>query len=299
MTDDERKALREKALAATPGPWEWYGNTKSYDVYLATTHSGRRFVMDFVRWGMGAAAQPRFQVTIDGDASGGGVMRSLKALADGDENAKTKALDLPQLGPKFEVDYRRQFVGIGHPDAAFIAAANPAAVIALLDDNDQLRAEVERLDAALGEEIDERDARLKQIDDIADALGDEGEWSNLHDRGQAAYELASSAVAEVESLRAETTRLCGLLAIERATVEQVMMTQRSERDYDRQQLSTLTAERDTALAAKDEACELADSALTNLSDVTEAYDDGMRSNIYHAVMRISELRAIGRTKEPK
>ncbi|RVJ93121.1 hypothetical protein [Sinorhizobium meliloti] len=44
----------------TPGPWAWFGNANSNHVYLATTHSGRRYVMDFVRWGM-RGAQPRFQ----------------------------------------------------------------------------------------------------------------------------------------------------------------------------------------------------------------------------------------------
>lgn len=44
----------------TPGPWKWFGNASSNHVYLATTHSGRRYVMDFVRWGM-RGAKPRFQ----------------------------------------------------------------------------------------------------------------------------------------------------------------------------------------------------------------------------------------------
>ncbi|WP_234839285.1 hypothetical protein [Sinorhizobium medicae] len=44
----------------TPGPWKWFGNASSNHVYLATTHSGRRYVMDFVRWDM-RGAQPRFQ----------------------------------------------------------------------------------------------------------------------------------------------------------------------------------------------------------------------------------------------
>lgn len=44
----------------TPGPWAWFGNASSNSVYLATRHSGRRYIMDFVRWGM-RGAQPRFQ----------------------------------------------------------------------------------------------------------------------------------------------------------------------------------------------------------------------------------------------
>lgn len=76
------------------------------------------------------------------------------------------------------------------------------------------RAEVERLTAAhdfeeriATEALEERDACIEQINHIADALGDEGEWSNLHDRGDAALYLARNAVAEAESLRAEVERL--------------------------------------------------------------------------------------------
>lgn len=31
----------------TPGPWGWFGNANSNSLYLATTHSGRRYVMGF------------------------------------------------------------------------------------------------------------------------------------------------------------------------------------------------------------------------------------------------------------
>ena len=44
----------------TPGPWKWCGNARTNEVYLATTHSGRRYVMGFQRWGM-RGAQPVFQ----------------------------------------------------------------------------------------------------------------------------------------------------------------------------------------------------------------------------------------------
>ena len=44
----------------TPGPWAWFGNAGSHHVYLATVHSGRRYIMDFTRWGL-RGAQPRFQ----------------------------------------------------------------------------------------------------------------------------------------------------------------------------------------------------------------------------------------------
>lgn len=161
----------------------------------------------------------------------------------------------------------------GEADASFIAAANPQTVIALLD-------EVERLDAALDEEIAERDARLKQIDDIADVLGDEGEWTNLHDRGFAACQLASGAVAEVESLRDETKRLHQMLAVERATVEQVMVTQRSERALLEHQLAAMTK-------ARDEACDIAERHAP-LANVNAPTASGTLSRA-----RIEELRKVG------
>lgn len=46
--------------AHTPGPWEWFGNARNNEIYLATKHSGRRYVMGFQRWGM-RGAQPMFQ----------------------------------------------------------------------------------------------------------------------------------------------------------------------------------------------------------------------------------------------
>jgi hypothetical protein len=82
------------------------------------------------------------------------------------------------------------------PNQAFVRAANPQAVLELLKENAEL-------DRIADELMEERDARTDQIDAIADALGDDGEWSNLHDRGNAALELAHGALAEVESLRAE------------------------------------------------------------------------------------------------
>ncbi len=119
-------ALREACAAATPGPWQWFGNTKQREVYLATVDRGRVLVMDFVRWGM-SGAQPRFQVSRPG-VPDSGIMRSLGELGESES----------PLGPTFEVSYRRQFTGIGHPDAAFIAAARTA-LPAALDEIERLR----------------------------------------------------------------------------------------------------------------------------------------------------------------
>ena len=48
----------------TPGKWGWFGSSRN-GMYLATEHSGRKFVMDFVRQGM-RGAQPRFQPAANG-----------------------------------------------------------------------------------------------------------------------------------------------------------------------------------------------------------------------------------------
>ncbi len=101
------------ARAAQPGPWQWYGNTKHCDVSLATVHGGRVFVMQFARWGM-RYGQPRFQVDHR--------MRSLAELTRGGD----------PMGARFEVSYRKDFVGIGHPDATHIAANDPTTALALI-----------------------------------------------------------------------------------------------------------------------------------------------------------------------
>jgi hypothetical protein len=124
------------ALIATRGPWQWFGNTKMHEVYLSTIDRGRVFVMDFARWGM-RGAQPRFQVNLDDSADrstdkhGGGIMTTVSELA-----AKDHA-----LGPKFQVSYRRDFSGIGHPDAEHIAANSPDVTLKLI-------ARIERLEEA-------------------------------------------------------------------------------------------------------------------------------------------------------
>ena len=55
LTDEALRALVDDAHA---GPWEWQGRHNS--LKLSTTHSGRQYVMGFVRQGMGGA-QPTFQ----------------------------------------------------------------------------------------------------------------------------------------------------------------------------------------------------------------------------------------------
>lgn len=95
----------------TPGPWRWFGN-RSGGVYLATTHSGRKYVMGFQRYGMNGA-QPTFRV--------GGIMRPSAELVEfevGDQTVRGfKNAD------KDGSVYRYDVSGIDCADARLIAAA--------------------------------------------------------------------------------------------------------------------------------------------------------------------------------
>lgn len=96
ISDERLKEIRELEAEATEGPWQWFGNTKAHEIYLATVHGGRRIVMDFVRWGM-QRAQPRFQPR--------------------DKGYMIDSADLVN----YEKDYRKDFIGINNADAEFIA----------------------------------------------------------------------------------------------------------------------------------------------------------------------------------
>lgn len=97
----------------TPGPWAWFGNAGSNSVYLATTHSGRRFVMDFVRWGF-RGAQPRFQTER-------GVMIDAKDILQFEVgDAEIVGIDAAR---KDSSVYRLDVRGIKSADARLIAAA--------------------------------------------------------------------------------------------------------------------------------------------------------------------------------
>lgn len=104
--------MPEHTKGPTPGPWGWFGNARGNNIYLSTVNHGRRFVMQFNRWGM-ADAQPVFQVN--------GVMKDAKHLlkfevgnpaVTGIEAAKTD-----------DSVYRLDISGIDHPDAILIQHA--------------------------------------------------------------------------------------------------------------------------------------------------------------------------------
>lgn len=95
----------------TPGPWRWFGN-RGGGVYLATNHSGRRYVMGFQRYGMNGA-QPSFCV--------GSIMRPAAELVEfevGDRSVR----GFKQADKDGSV-YRYDVIGIDTPDARLIAAA--------------------------------------------------------------------------------------------------------------------------------------------------------------------------------
>lgn len=146
--------LRKIAEEATPGEWMWRGNVDNQEIRL-TTRS--KTVMDFVRWGMRCAA-PRFQV--DG-------------LMDRADEMVTFEVARHATSRKDPKVYRGDIVDIRHPDAQFIAAANPSAVLELLAEVDRLRAEAIRYrderDVAEGEvqqlgvETDRLRAELEKV----------------------------------------------------------------------------------------------------------------------------------------
>lgn len=97
----------------TPGPWEWFGNARNREIYLATTHSGRRYVMGFRRWGM-KNAQPMFQPANRGLVPA----EQLLTFEVGDRAVR----GLEQAKADDSV-YRLDISGIDCPDAHLIKAA--------------------------------------------------------------------------------------------------------------------------------------------------------------------------------
>lgn len=101
------------AAKHTPGPWKWFGNANSNSVYLATTHSGRRCVMGFKRWGF-RGAQPQFQPGGCGVVNASELLqfevgdRCVRGVAEARTNSSV---------------YRMDISGIDCADARLIAAA--------------------------------------------------------------------------------------------------------------------------------------------------------------------------------
>lgn len=97
----------------TPGPWAWFGNAGSQSLYLATEHSGRRYVMGFKRWGM-SGGQPQFQ------PEGRGLVDASKLLMFEVGNRSVRGVEEAKADTSV---YRLDIRGIDCADARLIAAA--------------------------------------------------------------------------------------------------------------------------------------------------------------------------------
>lgn len=98
----------------TPGPWAWFGTAGGCpEIYLATNHSGRRYVMGFQRWGLNGA-QPSFQ------PEGRGMVKAKDLLQFEVGDQSIVGLDAAQKDTSV---YRFQIRGIAAPDAHLIATS--------------------------------------------------------------------------------------------------------------------------------------------------------------------------------
>lgn len=90
----------------TPGPWGWFGSTRT-EMYLATVRHGRRYVLAFKRKGMNGA-EPVFRVNDR--------MVPASKLAIYEVNREATDAKDPSV-------YRHDIVGFRSADASLIAAA--------------------------------------------------------------------------------------------------------------------------------------------------------------------------------
>jgi len=103
----------------TPGPWQWMGSDLG-GLYLATTHSGRIYVMGFKRRGMNGA-EPMFQV-------GGRMVPASELVAFDVGDGTARGFVEGKADPSV---YRYDVAFIDHPNARLIAAA-PSLLDALI-----------------------------------------------------------------------------------------------------------------------------------------------------------------------
>lgn len=121
--------IRDRAAAATNGPWHWAGNTDTR--WVALCHwgqTGRESVMDFERWGM-QSATPRFHVPDD------------YWMRPAHENV-VYAVAPEATSRKDPKVYRADVAGIRHPDAIFLEHSR-GDVDSLLGMIDKIRARAE------------------------------------------------------------------------------------------------------------------------------------------------------------
>lgn len=128
-------AIRQRAAAAMPGPWFWWGNVDVQNISLVgrrDRRAGVMTVMDFARWGM-RGAQPLFC-----DERGLLIEASVDPMPVYQVCPSATSRHDPRV-------YRGDFLELRHPDAEFIAHAR--------QDIDDLLAYVARLEAGIGAEI--------------------------------------------------------------------------------------------------------------------------------------------------
>lgn len=129
MRGIDLEAIRQRAEAATPGPWRWRGNVDSHSMYLAGRDPvwGITTVMDFQRWGM-REAQPVFCVA--------GLLHKATEFPVFEVCPTATTRDDPRV-------YRGDLIALRHPDAEFIAGAR--------QDITDLLAYIEQLQRAVSE----------------------------------------------------------------------------------------------------------------------------------------------------
>lgn len=177
--------IRERAAAATPGPWRWAGNVDAHHIELTTVDRGMLYVMRFVRWGM-RSAQPMFQ-----------------PLPIGSHTAMVKATEVPifEVAPDATSRedrrvYRGDLIGLRHPDADFIAHSRR--------DVDYLVAQVDALEDALWTLYAELTGEKREPrDDIASTLIREPQYHNALNKAAGVLE----AIGRLEQERARLPEL--------------------------------------------------------------------------------------------
>lgn len=126
-------AIRQRAEAAMPGPWFWWGNVDVQRISLVgrrNLRAGIMTVMDFTRWGM-QGAQPQFC-----DERGLLVKASVDPMPVYQVCPEATTRQDPRV-------YRGDFLELRHPDAQFIAHAR--------QDIDDLLAYIAHLEATHGD----------------------------------------------------------------------------------------------------------------------------------------------------
>jgi hypothetical protein len=115
------KEIRDRADAATKGPWHWAGNTDTRWLALCYWEpgAGRCQVMDFTRWGM-QSATPRFGRDLMMYAAHENVVYEVAPTATSRADRRV---------------YRADITGIRHPDAEFIVNSRQDidALLAIID----------------------------------------------------------------------------------------------------------------------------------------------------------------------